>query len=172
MHEQRRAAGHHVDAGGDHRGGVDQRADRRRAFHRVGQPDVQRELGRLAHRAQEQQQTDQLQPSGMLLSELLQESLSPEDALIVEGAERDPDQEDAQHEAEIADPIHQERLAGRGRGAGPAEPEADQQIAAQPHAFPEHEQDQEVVGQHQHAHREHKQRHLGKKPRVAGVPGM
>ena len=56
--EQRRAAGDHVDAGGDHRRGVDQGADRRRAFHRVGQPDVQRELGALAAGPEQQQQAD------------------------------------------------------------------------------------------------------------------
>ena len=49
-------AADHEDAGGDHGGGVDQRRDRRRAFHRVRQPDVQEELRRLAHRADEQQQ--------------------------------------------------------------------------------------------------------------------
>ena len=45
-----------VDAGRDHRGRVDQGADRRRAFHRVGQPDVQRELRRLADAAEEDAQ--------------------------------------------------------------------------------------------------------------------
>ena len=54
--EQRRAAGEQVDAGRHHRRGVDQRRDRRRAFHRVRQPDVQRELRRLADRPAEQQQ--------------------------------------------------------------------------------------------------------------------
>ena len=41
----------HVDAGGHHRRGVDQRRDRRRTGHRVGQPDVERDLRRLAGRA-------------------------------------------------------------------------------------------------------------------------
>ena len=56
--EQRHAAGDQVDAGRHHRRRVDQGADRRRAFHRVGQPDVQRELRRLADRPAEEQQTD------------------------------------------------------------------------------------------------------------------
>ena len=56
--EQRRTAGHHVDARRDHRGRVDQGADRRGTFHRVGQPDVQRELGTLAAGPQHQQQAD------------------------------------------------------------------------------------------------------------------
>ena len=57
--EDRVGAGDHVDAGVDHRGGVDQGADRGRALHRVRQPDVQRELGALADRAGEEQQGDQ-----------------------------------------------------------------------------------------------------------------
>jgi hypothetical protein len=52
------AARHHVDAGGDHGRGVDQGRDRGRAGHRVGQPDVQRQLRRLAHRADEEQHAD------------------------------------------------------------------------------------------------------------------
>ena len=59
--EQRRQPRHHEHAGRHHGGGVDQRRDRRRAFHRVGQPGVQQELRRLAHRAHEQQQADQRQ---------------------------------------------------------------------------------------------------------------
>ncbi len=54
--EEEEHAAEHVNAGGHHRRGVNQRADGRRAFHRVGQPDVQRELGGLAHRAAEDQQ--------------------------------------------------------------------------------------------------------------------
>ena len=45
-----------VDARRDHRGRVDQRRDRRRTLHRVRQPDVQRELRRLADRARDQAQ--------------------------------------------------------------------------------------------------------------------
>ncbi len=58
QHKQGVAARHHVDAGGDHRGGMDQGADRRRAFHGVGQPDVERHLRRFPHRSNEQQNAD------------------------------------------------------------------------------------------------------------------
>ena len=40
-----------IDAGGDHRRRMDQRADRRGAFHRIGQPHVQGELGRSCQRS-------------------------------------------------------------------------------------------------------------------------
>ena len=48
------AARDHVDAGGDHGGRVDERGDRRRAFHRVGQPDVEGNLRGLAGGAEDQ----------------------------------------------------------------------------------------------------------------------
>ena len=56
--EERVRAGDHVDAGGHHGGGVDQGGDRRRAFHGVRQPDVQRNLRGFAGRAEDQQQRD------------------------------------------------------------------------------------------------------------------
>ena len=48
----------HIHARGDHRRGVDQRADRRRPLHRVGQPDVQGNLRGLARCPDKQQQCD------------------------------------------------------------------------------------------------------------------
>ena len=54
--EQKQHPAKHVNAGGHHRRGVDQGGDGRRAFHRVRQPDMQRELRRLADRAAENQQ--------------------------------------------------------------------------------------------------------------------
>ena len=55
-HEQRVRARDHVHARGHHGRGVDECGDRRRAFHRVRQPDIQRELRRLAAGSDEQQQ--------------------------------------------------------------------------------------------------------------------
>src|SRR4029077_2451291 len=45
----------HVDAGGDHSGGVDEGADGRGAFHGVRKPDVERNLRGFAHGADEEQ---------------------------------------------------------------------------------------------------------------------
>ena len=56
--EERVAARDHVDAGGDHGGGVDERGDGRGAFHRVGQPDVEGDLRGLAGGAEDEQQGD------------------------------------------------------------------------------------------------------------------
>ena len=57
-------ARHHVDARGHHGRRVDQGRNRRGAFHRVGQPDIQRNLRRLAGRAHQQQQADGGQQPG------------------------------------------------------------------------------------------------------------
>ena len=56
--EERVGARHQIDAGGHHGRGVDQRRDRRRALHGVGEPDVERQLGRLPARAQEEEEAD------------------------------------------------------------------------------------------------------------------
>ena len=63
--DEKADAHQHVNAGGHHRRGVDQRGDRRRAFHRVRQPDVQRELRGLADRAAEDQQRRDGEIAGM-----------------------------------------------------------------------------------------------------------
>ena len=52
----RRHARHHEQAGGYHRCGVNQRGNRGRTFHGIGQPHMQRELGGFTHRADKQQQ--------------------------------------------------------------------------------------------------------------------
>ena len=58
--EQGHKPGDQEHARGNHRGGVDQRADGRRPLHSVGQPDVERELRRLAHRTQEHEEHRQV----------------------------------------------------------------------------------------------------------------
>ena len=56
--KERRHARDHEDPRRDHGGGVDQRRDRRWAFHGVRQPHVQRKLRRLAHGTNEQTNTN------------------------------------------------------------------------------------------------------------------
>ncbi len=54
--EDERQAANQVDAGGDHRGRVDERGDRRRTRHRVGEPNVERNLRALARATQEERE--------------------------------------------------------------------------------------------------------------------
>ena len=159
--ENRGGARAHVNAGGDHGGGVDQGGNRGGAFHGVGQPDVQRNLRGLAARAHQQQQRD----SGQDVHRLARSG--GENTTEIERAEIHDDQEHREREAEIADAVHDERFVAGGGGALLHEVEADQQVAAQTHAFPADEEQQVVTRQHQRQHEEHEQVQVGEEAVVA-----
>ncbi len=143
---------------------MDEGRDRGRALHRVGQPGEERQLGRLADRAHEEEERDgQVGVGGDARVGL------GEDLAVVQGAEGDPDQHDAEAEAEVPHPGHDEGLLARVGGRLPLVPEADQEVGAEAHRLPEHVQDQEVAGQHQHHHREHEEVQVGEEAGVAVV---
>ena len=171
--EDRVGAGDEVDAGVDHRRGMDQRADRRRAFHGVGQPDVERELGALAHRAHEQQQRDAGHHPRLYRAALQRrgQQRSNDARGEVERADGRPDRGDAERKAEVADAVDEERLLGRQCRRAAAVPEADQQVARQADQLPGREQQQEVVGQDQQQHAEHEQVEVGEEAPAARVVG-
>ena len=163
MAEDRVGPGNEVDAGVDHGRGVDQGGDRSGAFHSVGQPDVEGELGALADGAAQEQRRDGDLPRMGHGAELR------EDFLHVERADLGPDGHDPEREAHVADSVDQERLLGGDGGAAARIPEADQQVAAQPDQLPAGEHEEEVVRQHQQQHREHEQVQVGEEapaPRV------
>jgi hypothetical protein len=134
--EQRGEARHHEHAGRHHGGGMDQRRDRGRPLHGVGQPGVQQELRRLAHGAHEQQQAQHGQRVPLVAQEL--HGLAgdawrgAEHRVEADGAEHGEDAEDAEREAEVADAVDDEGLDGRGIGLGLQIPEADQQVGGEP----------------------------------------
>ncbi len=64
--DQEKDAREHVNAGRHHRCRMDERRNGCRAFHRVRQPDVQRELGGFADRAAEDQQSGDGEEAGIL----------------------------------------------------------------------------------------------------------
>ncbi len=69
-------------------------------------------------------------------------------------AEACHEKEDPEKKAEVADPVDDKRLLARVRGAVPLVPEADEEIGAQPHAFPAHEHEEYVVRRHEGEHHE------------------
>ncbi|KAG1398768.1 hypothetical protein G6F59_013428 [Rhizopus arrhizus] len=161
--------------------------DRGRAFHRVRQPHVQRDLGRLAHGADEQADADDGgdRPDHRLVQQLhAQDRAVPDLQLgarvgqhagrrehlrVVQGAEHPQHAGDAQQEAEVTDAVDQERLhVGEDRGRA-LEPEADQQVRHQAHRIPAEEQLEELVAHHQGEHREGEQRNVAEEPLVARV---
>ena len=168
--EHRRQAADHEHARGDHGGRVDQRRHRGRAFHRVGQPGVEAKLRRLAHRADEQQQAEHRHRVEAMAKEPDGRSghggRGFQNFRNGDGVEHQIGAENPHHEAEIAHAVDDECLDRGGIGRRLAEPEADQQIGCQAHAFPAEEHLQQVVGRHQHQHREGEEREIGEEARL------
>ena len=79
------------------------------------------------------------------------------------------DQHDAEKESGIADAVHDERLLAGVAGALLLEVEADQQVRTEPHPFPSHKHQDEVVRQDQGQHGEHEEVEVGEEAIVAGV---
>ena len=111
--------GDHVHPRGHHRGGMDQRRDRCRTFHRVRQPHVERKLGRLACCPDQQQQRDggchcdgQLTAVGTLEHRI--ESQRPEHR---------EDQHQGEDETDVAHPVDDEGFLTGGGCGGSLEPE-------------------------------------------------
>src|SRR5581483_11386001 len=150
--EERRAARDEVDAGGDHRRGVDERRHRRGSLHRVRQPRVQRELRGLARRADEEGDADEQQVRLRGDADLL------EDLGVGEGPEDEEDRDHPDRVAPVADAVHPERLVRGLLRRGLVEPEPDQEIRAQADTLPPHEREEVVVGHDQDEHREHEER--------------
>jgi hypothetical protein len=149
--EERLDPAQHVDARRHHGRRVDERRHRGRAFHRVRQPHVQRHLGRLAKGTAEEQERDARRDH-------LAATHGGRDLGQVHRAERGLAPEDAEEEAEVADAIHDERLLGRIGRRGLLVVMVDQEVGAEAHQFPEHENHQQVVREHDAEHREHEDR--------------
>ncbi len=164
--EQHMHARDQVDAGGDHRGGVDQRGHRRRALHRVGKPRVQRDLRGLGERADEQQQAgdDDRRP---VVREVLMDGVEHREELHRPGVAEDDERGD--HEADVTDDVDHERLeAGAGGGRAPV-PERDQQVGRGADERPADDQQHEVPRQYQQQHREHEVVQVAEVARVTPV---
>jgi hypothetical protein len=147
-----------------------QRRYRRRAFHRVRQPDIKRNLRRFSRRSDEQQQRDRAQDAEVrclhVKGSAAQDFIHWQEA---HGAERREHQQHAQDKRGVTDAVDDERLLTRVPGGFFVEVESDQQVTAQPHAFPADEQQQVVAAQHQDQHEEHEQIEIGKEAVVAAL---
>ena len=78
-------------------------------------------------------------------------------------------QEDRQRQADVADPVHDERLLGRGGRRRAVVPEADQQVGREADALPADVERHEAVAQHQQQHRRDEQVQVGEEPPPARV---
>ena len=171
--KDRRQARDHEDAGGDHGGGVDERGNRRRAFHGVRQPGVQEELRRFTHRADEQQEGGDFERLGVEAENMdflaFQTRNGGEDFTESQRLGELINEEDAEREAEIADAVDDKGLDRRGVGGGLLIPEADQQIGSETDALPAEEHLHQIIGGHQHQHGEGEQRQIGEEARTVRI---
>ena len=167
----------HVEAAGHHGGGVDQGGDGRRARHGVGQPDVEGDLRGLAHGAHEEAAADEVEPPGGARGMAVERdgwhvrdlADRTHQRVVVEASEDLEDQEEADHEAEIADAVRDEGLLARDGGGFLVEVEADEQVGAEAHALPAQEHHHDVGAQHQIQHAEHEEIHVGHEAVVAAI---
>jgi len=162
---------HHVDARRHHGRGVDEGGHRRRTGHRVRQPDVERNLRALAHRADEEAERHEARQGetghrGTCHQTRIGGNLR-EDRAVLERIELGDQREHAEQEGEVADPVDDERLLAGVGWERLVVVEADQQVGAEAHALPAHEHDQVVAAEDQHQHRRHEQVQIGE---VAPVP--
>ncbi len=181
---QRERARDQKHPGGDHRRGVNQRADRRRTFHRVRQPDVERKLRALANRAAENQERDHGDPghAGKCLrfGEVMQIFLG-EDLIKIQAAGLDVEKNQADKENCVADARGEECFeSGKFCAHGlrivdvmfvrrADRPKADEQVRTQAHDFPEQKELEQVRRNHHSEHPARKQGNVGEEAGVAWI---
>ena len=163
--EDRARAHDEVDARGDHGRGVDQGADGGGALHGVTEPGLQRHLGALAARTEQQQQADggeRAAGHGRHRGEHRAER---------HRADRVEQHHQGDGQTHVADPVDHEGLLGGGGCAGLVGPEPDQQVGRQTDALPTHVEPEVVVGEDEQQHRRHEQVQVGKKATPRRVVG-
>ena len=157
--EQRINARHEEHARGDHRSSVDEGGDWRRTFHRVGQPDVERELAGFADGTAKEEQADGAgdgEAADRCSGTERAEDGGFEDAVTVVVKEERTGrivEPEAEQEPEVADARGDEGFF-RGVGGGRfVKPETDEQIGGETDEFPADEHEQETIGDEQAEHR-------------------
>ncbi len=147
---------------------MDQRRHRRRTFHRVRQPDVQRNLRRLTRRAdKEQQRRDRHDAHAERLGRAPRRGLGH--ALEVQRAEGHENQQHPQDEAEVADAVDDKRLLAGVRCRLLRVIEANQQVRTEADALPADEHQREAGAEHEHEHEGGEEIQIGEVARVFAV---
>ena len=169
----RRHTRYHEQTGGNHGCGVNQCRNRGRTFHRIRQPNVQRELRRFTHRTDKQEQTgygnqrpfhtgEQLDSGRLNIRQISEYILIAQAA-----AEIGKHQADTEQKSEVTDTVDQKGFQVGKNRARTFEIETDQEIRHQAHSLPAEEELDEVVAHNQHQHAESKQRNIAEEALVA-----
>ena len=128
-----------------HGGGMDEGRHGGRAFHGIGQPDVEGEHGTLTGTADEHEEQGGGQHHGSLGKAFLAE-------LKAEGAAVVTIDEDTDKEEHIGKAGYDECLLRSGDGCGGGVVETDEQVGGNAHQLPEHVHLEDVGGHHQSEH--------------------
>ena len=144
---------------------MDQRGNRRRAFHGIRQPDVKRKLRRLAGCANKKQEGCDGQDG--IADEVVAAAQQRVDVGEAERTEIPHQCQCSEDEASVADAVDDESLVGRVARGLTVEIETDQQVRAQAHAFPADEKQDVVVRQDEREHGEHEQVQVSEEAVVA-----
>ncbi len=159
-HQHRLHQRHHLDQGLEaqqHPGTADdhhrvaQHRGRQRTLHGFIQPQVQRDLGALAHRTGDQRQHDQRK--GRRQGDLVVGLIGGPGLQTVEipGAGERQQRDDAGQQDQVADPLGEKRVAGTLDHKGLVVPGANDQIGAQGEQLQDHVAEEQRIGEHQGA---------------------
>ena len=165
LDEHRPDSCHEEDTGSHHRCRVDERRHRCRAFHRVGQPEVERKLRTLAARTDEEKHRDGGDRSfgdGSFVSRFV-------DGAVRHRANCGERDEHRGHHSPVTDAIGDEGFLTGNRRTVAGMPERDKEVRTRPHALPAEEGDEQVLPEHQHEHREDEQIEIEEELRELGV---
>ena len=157
--------GDHVNASRYHGGGVDESADGSGAFHGIGKPDVEGDLGRLSCCTHEEEEGDQ---GGQTLGDCPSMNSFIDDSELA-APDVDEDEKNSQDKGGIADTVDDEGFFAGVSGRVPLEPEPDEKIGAEPDSFPSDKHENEVGGHDQDEHGECKEVQVSEIARVSLV---
>jgi hypothetical protein len=153
---------------------VDESGDWRGAFHGVRQPDVQRELGGFADCAKEDAEGggggETSAVSGCTESQRLPRFEGRGQIVEVDvAAIGSKEQQNADHEAEVANAVGEEGFFAGFSGAGLLVPVTDEQVGAQTDKLPENEHHDQVSCQHDAGHGKHEEGECAEEARLGIV---
>ena len=160
-------AANHIHTGRYHRRCVDQRGDRRGSLHRIGKPDVERNLRALPRRANEKEQADERNHSELRLNRKRTSSICH--SAEIQGPEGVENQKNAENESPIADAIDDERFLASIRRAFLLVPVANEQVRAEPDPLPTHEHRHEAAPENEDQHEKAKQIQIAEETRVSAA---
>src|SRR2546423_930578 len=144
---------------------MDQRRHRCRARHRVGEPDIERNLRALARTPEKHEQANRRDECSTG-AEVDRSGVHTDE---IENADVREQDEHRHQEPKIPDAVDDECLLASVGVCLVVEPEADEQIRTESYAFPADEQDRIVRAHYQYEHEEHKQVEVREIPRITGI---